>query len=72
MPDGAMYMMVGLDRNAFPKFENCTKIVEGLVREQSVFCLPGQCFGIKDFFRVVLTGKIALADYQMLPEIILY
>ena len=57
MPDGAMYMMVGLDRKAFPEFANCLKIVEGMVREQSVFCLPGKCFGINDFFRVVLTGK---------------
>ena len=55
MPDGAMYMMVGLDRKAFPEFANCLKIVEGMVREQSVFCLPGKCFGINDFFRVVLT-----------------
>jgi hypothetical protein len=55
MPGGAMYMMVGLDRKAFPKFKNCLEIVEGMVREQSVFCLPGKCFGINDFFRVVLT-----------------
>ena len=58
MPDGAMYMMVGLDRKAFPEFANCLKIVEGMVREQSVFCLPGKCFGINDFFRVVLTGTL--------------
>jgi tyrosine aminotransferase len=50
MPGGAMYMMVGLDRKAFPKFKNCLEIVEGMVREQSVFCLPGKCFGINDFF----------------------
>jgi len=55
MPGGAMYMMVGLDRKAFPEFKNCLEIVEGMVREQSVFCLPGKCFGINDFFRVVLT-----------------
>ena len=52
-----MYMMVGLDRKAFPAFKNCLEIVEGMVREQSVFCLPGKCFGINDFFRVVLTGR---------------
>ena len=55
MPDGAMYMMVGLDRGAFPAFDNCTQIVEGLVKEQSVFCLPGMCFNIENFFRIVLT-----------------
>ena len=57
MPGGAMYMMVGLDRKAFPAFKDCLEIVEGMVREQSVFCLPGKSFGIKDFFRVVLTGN---------------
>jgi Aminotransferase class I and II len=50
-----MYMMVGIDRKSFPKFQNDLQIVEALVREQSVFCLPGKCFNIPDFFRIVLT-----------------
>ena len=31
------------------------EIVEAMVTEQSVFCLPGKCFNIPNFFRIVLT-----------------
>jgi len=55
MPSGAMYMMVGIDRSLFPQFENDLQIVESLVREESVFPLPGKCFNIPDYFRIVLT-----------------
>jgi len=56
MPSGAMYMMVGIDRAGFSKdFSNDLEIVEAMVTEQSVFCLPGKCFNIPNFFRIVLT-----------------
>lgn len=55
MPAGAMYMMVGVDAEAFPSFKNDLEVVEALIREQSVFCLPGKCFNIANFFRIVLT-----------------
>merc|ERR1712223_692585 len=56
MPSGAMYMMVGIDRAGFSKkFNNDLEIVEAMVTEQSVFCLPGRCFNIPNFFRIVLT-----------------
>jgi len=56
MPSGAMYMMVGIDRAGFSKtFNNDLEIVEAMVTEQSVFCLPGKCFNIPNFFRIVLT-----------------
>ncbi len=55
MPAGAMYMMVGIDRSQFPVFRSDLEIVETLIKEQSVFCLPGKCFNIDDFFRIVLT-----------------
>jgi tyrosine aminotransferase len=42
MPQGAMYMMVGLDLPNFPDFSSELKFVEQLVTEESVFCLPGQ------------------------------
>lgn len=54
-PSGAMYMMVGIDRRLFPQFANDLEIVEALVKEESVFCLPGKCFNIADYFRIVLT-----------------
>jgi tyrosine aminotransferase len=50
-----MYMMVGIDLSAFPGYQTDLQIVEALVSEQSVFCLPGKCFNIPDFFRIVLT-----------------
>ena len=36
------------------------QIVESLVREESVFPLPGKCFNIPDYFRIVLTVPGAL------------
>lgn len=53
MPSGAMYMMVGIDQSGFGKTD--LEIVEAMVTEQSVFCLPGKCFNIPNFFRIVLT-----------------
>ncbi len=55
MPSGAMYMMVGIDAKNFPEHKNDLEFVQGLVQEQSVFCLPGQCFEYPDYFRIVLT-----------------
>jgi len=42
MPQGAMYMMVGLDLQKFPLFPTEIQFVEQLVTEESVFCLPGK------------------------------
>jgi tyrosine aminotransferase len=42
MPQGAMYMMVGLDLQKFPQFATEIQFVEQLVTEESVFCLPGK------------------------------
>ena len=56
MPSGAMYMMVRVEQTGFcQSFDNDLDIVEALVTEQSVFCLPGKCFNIPNFFRIVLT-----------------
>lgn len=55
MPDGAMYMMIGINIENFPDYENDLEFVQGLVKEQSVFCLPGQCFDYPNYMRIVLT-----------------
>ncbi|ESO95613.1 hypothetical protein LOTGIDRAFT_227234 [Lottia gigantea] len=55
MPQGAMYMMVGIDIETFPVFKCDIQFVEALVKEQSVFCLPASCFQYPNYFRVVLT-----------------
>ena len=56
MPQGAMYMMVGIDTTTvYPTFDNDLEFVETLMKEQSVFCLPGKCFGYENYFRIILT-----------------
>ncbi|KAH3772773.1 hypothetical protein DPMN_174119 [Dreissena polymorpha] len=55
MPQGAMYMMIGIDMAHFPEYLNDVQFTEALVSEQSVFCLPAKCFEYPNYFRVVLT-----------------
>ena len=55
MPKGAMYMMVEIDMKNFPDINDELDFVQKLVSEQSVFCLPGKCFDIDNFMRIVLT-----------------
>ncbi|XP_054856341.1 tyrosine aminotransferase [Eublepharis macularius] len=54
-PSGAMYLMVGIQMENFPEFENDVEFTERLIAEQSVFCLPATCFEYPNFFRVVIT-----------------
>ncbi|EPY81976.1 tyrosine aminotransferase [Camelus ferus] len=54
-PSGAMYLMVGIEMEHFPEFENDVAFTERLVAEQSVQCLPATCFEYPNFFRVVIT-----------------
>lgn len=55
MPKGAMYMMVAIKIENFPDYSNELEFVQDLVAEQSVFCLPGRCFNIENYMRIVLT-----------------
>jgi tyrosine aminotransferase len=55
MPCGAMYMMVAIKIQNFPEYSNELEVVQALVAEQSVFCLPGRCFNIENYMRIVLT-----------------
>ncbi|XP_067007089.2 tyrosine aminotransferase [Anabrus simplex] len=55
MPQGAMYMMVGIDMEAYPEFESELDFVTRMVSEESVFCLPGACFDYPNYMRLVLT-----------------
>lgn len=52
-PAGAMYTMVGISKEKLD-FESDTDFVEKLLTEEAVMVLPGQCFGMRDFFRIVL------------------
>lgn len=51
-PHGAMYMMVGIDAE---KLGEETPFIQGLIREESVTCLPGSAFGAPGWLRLVLT-----------------
>lgn len=56
MPDGAMYMMIAIDTEHFPEYPTDLHFVQDLVKEESVFCLPGQCFDYPNYIRIVLTA----------------
>merc|ERR1712029_280539 len=51
----AMYMMISIELINFPEFDSDLQFVEKLVFEQSVMCLPGRCFDVDNFIRIVLT-----------------
>jgi tyrosine aminotransferase len=52
-PQGTMYLMIQIHIEMFEDIEDdrdfCTKLLE----EEFVFVLPGQCFGVPNFFRCV-------------------
>jgi tyrosine aminotransferase len=50
-----MYLMIHIDIDNFFEFSSDLEFVEALVSEQSVFCLPGKCFNIENYMRIVLT-----------------
>lgn len=55
MPEGAMYMMVGIDLKLFSEFNDGMAFIKALVEEESVFGLPGECFGYPNYIRIVIT-----------------
>lgn len=58
-PQGAMYIMVGIDMKKFPNLKDDVEFTEKLMCEESVFCLPGKCFRYPNFFRIVITAPPA-------------
>jgi tyrosine aminotransferase len=53
-PQGAMYLMVRVDMSMMESAITSELVfVERLIEEESVFLLPGSCFGAKDFVRLV-------------------
>ncbi|KAG2185737.1 hypothetical protein INT43_002172 [Umbelopsis isabellina] len=55
VPQGAMYMMVGVNIADFKDIKDDVEFTQKLVAEENVLCLPGQCFGYPNFFRIVIT-----------------
>eukprot|EP00392_Amoebophrya_sp_AT5.2_P012390 g12493.t1 len=52
-PEGAMYVLVELPRAKGGAAADDVAFCRELLAKQSVFALPGQCFGIEGFFRIV-------------------
>jgi tyrosine aminotransferase len=53
-PQGAMYVVVQLTHERSERTMNGEEFTKELLAEQSVFVLPGACFGVENFFRVVI------------------
>lgn len=70
VPQGAMYVMVGLDLNVFKDIKDDMDFTQKLLNEESVFVLPGQCFQMDNFFRVVFSApKEQLKDaYERMAD----
>ncbi|KAK9296806.1 hypothetical protein QLX08_009285 [Tetragonisca angustula] len=62
VPDGAMYMMVYIDLPCFPEFNSDLEFVQRLLMEESVFCLPGQCFDYPSYMRLVITVPVDMLE----------
>ena len=48
--------------HCFPTFKSDLELIERLVTEESVFCLPGQCFDFPNYMRIVLTVPFDLTE----------
>lgn len=42
LPQGTMYMMVGIKLDLYPKYKTGLQFITSLMEEESVFCLPGE------------------------------
>ncbi|CAI2177037.1 14528_t:CDS:2 [Funneliformis geosporum] len=56
VPQGAMFMMVGINVGEFKDINNDVEFSEKLVQEESVLCLPGKSFHYPNYVRIVITA----------------
>ncbi|CAG8593913.1 2511_t:CDS:2, partial [Racocetra persica] len=54
VPQGAMYMMVGINVEEFKDIKDDLEFTEKLLEEESVMCLPGRCFHYPNYIRIVI------------------
>jgi tyrosine aminotransferase len=63
-PQGAMYVMVEILLEEFKDIRNDVDFVEKLVQEQSLLCLPGQCFKCEGaFVRLVTSSPVEILEH---------
>lgn len=60
VPQGAMYVMVKIDVDRYPDLQDDCEFVQKLLDEEAVFVLPGQCFGMNNYFRLVFSAPMAI------------
>ncbi|KAG7394630.1 hypothetical protein PHYBOEH_004940 [Phytophthora boehmeriae] len=56
VPQGAMYAMVKVQTHVLTKIKDDFDFTQKLLDEESVFVLPGQCFGMTNYFRIVFSA----------------
>ncbi|KAI8974440.1 tyrosine aminotransferase [Pilobolus umbonatus] len=54
-PQGAMYMMVGIELEKFRDISSDVDFSSKLLAEENVVCLPGECFKYPNYVRFVIT-----------------
>ncbi|KAF0366347.1 tyrosine aminotransferase [Gigaspora margarita] len=54
VPQGAMYMMIGINIEEFKGIKDDVEFAAKLLEEESVMCLPGQCFHYPNYIRITL------------------
>ena len=52
-PQAAMYVMVRIQPELFEDIKDDVEFCAKLLQEKNIVVLPGQCFGVKNFFRIV-------------------
>jgi len=52
-PKATLYLMIGIDMSQFNGIKDDVDFSQKLLREESVFVLPSQCFKILNFIRIV-------------------
>lgn len=61
-PQGAMYMMVGIDIQSFTDITSGVDFAKLLLTEENVQVLPGEIFHMPNFFRVVYTKPTSIVE----------
>jgi tyrosine aminotransferase len=59
-PTAAMYLLLGVDIAHFPDFASDVEFCAALVKDQALFCIPGQSFGIDNHMRLVIAAPNAV------------
>lgn len=52
-PQAAMYVMVRIEPELYEDIKDDVEFCAKLLQEKNIVVLPGQCFGVKNFFRIV-------------------